>query len=345
MDLLALKNTVQKNCHIADANGAGDYTLCIYLLKMREYFRWENGFNYKDALDKKEVGSWLRKREQLWDSVQEQEYESLLVNNELCDPFESNKINQYLLPHKLIYSGGFGRNVRAHFFLGVLEKHILHEDYEILIVADEYARDLTAPPAMSQGKTIYIRKEAFHRLIWEKYEQWLWNTPDNAFAKAISFYPFETNHELALEQMTAHELDYVVAHEIGEVEAHKELGAGWEQLLQNIQHPKLELLLRAIRDLYADSISTLPKIIQQGDEASLYFYIGNLSYLRKDLYPKLLASYEQWQETKDFKHIQTQLSGDCDHWLNICLQALKLTNEHPVQAEKDLISYIENQKL
>jgi hypothetical protein len=34
--------TVQKNCHISDAQYAGDYTLCIFLLKMREFYRWEN---------------------------------------------------------------------------------------------------------------------------------------------------------------------------------------------------------------------------------------------------------------------------------------------------------------
>ena len=34
-----LIQTVQRNCHIADARHAGDYTLCVYLLKMREFYR------------------------------------------------------------------------------------------------------------------------------------------------------------------------------------------------------------------------------------------------------------------------------------------------------------------
>lgn len=37
-----LVETVQKNCHIADANHARNLTMCTYLLEMREFFRWEN---------------------------------------------------------------------------------------------------------------------------------------------------------------------------------------------------------------------------------------------------------------------------------------------------------------
>ncbi len=36
-----LARAVQTNCDIADAHHAADMTLCVYLLQMREYFRWE----------------------------------------------------------------------------------------------------------------------------------------------------------------------------------------------------------------------------------------------------------------------------------------------------------------
>ena len=32
-----LVDAVQTNCHIADARGAADLSLCIYLLQMREF--------------------------------------------------------------------------------------------------------------------------------------------------------------------------------------------------------------------------------------------------------------------------------------------------------------------
>ena len=41
-NLPQLAAVVQRNCDISDARYAGDYGLCTFLLKMREYYRWEN---------------------------------------------------------------------------------------------------------------------------------------------------------------------------------------------------------------------------------------------------------------------------------------------------------------
>ena len=51
-------DTVQHNCHIADARHAGDYTLCVYLLKMREMYRWEQGIDFTTMLTTDDVGDW-----------------------------------------------------------------------------------------------------------------------------------------------------------------------------------------------------------------------------------------------------------------------------------------------
>lgn len=40
-NLQALSTAVQHNCDIADAQHARNFTLCTYLLKMRELYRWE----------------------------------------------------------------------------------------------------------------------------------------------------------------------------------------------------------------------------------------------------------------------------------------------------------------
>ena len=44
----ALIETVQHNCHLSDAHHARDYSLCIYLLKMREFYRWEETLPFDD---------------------------------------------------------------------------------------------------------------------------------------------------------------------------------------------------------------------------------------------------------------------------------------------------------
>ena len=57
--LTELRSNVQHNCHISDALHAGDYTLCIYLLKMRESFRWENALGFDERIDNDNIGRWL----------------------------------------------------------------------------------------------------------------------------------------------------------------------------------------------------------------------------------------------------------------------------------------------
>ena len=47
-----LASAVQRNCDISDARYAGDYGLCTFLLKMREYYRWENELPFARSLPK-----------------------------------------------------------------------------------------------------------------------------------------------------------------------------------------------------------------------------------------------------------------------------------------------------
>ena len=345
LDLHSLKQTVQKNCHIADANSAGNYTLCVYLLKMREFYRWEYGYNFGDNIPREDVGNWLREREALWEGLQDAAFEKLPLNEQYFDPFDAPAINQSLQAQHLVYSAGLGHNNTAHFFLGVLARREQHDGFEIIVVADEYARDLTAPPAMSQGKTIFIRREAFYRLMWEKYEQWLWNRPDNALGRALAYYPFESDLDAALEQLTDNELASAMLHEIGEVKAHAVLGDAWEELLLQLPHSKLALMLRAIRDHYADTLSTLPALLEQENAASIHFYIGNLTNMRKDLFPSLLAAYQQWHEKGDLSALTSIARAGKSHWENLCGEALALAQSTPANLNAELIQLIEKNHL
>ena len=68
-NLPELAGVVQRNCDISDARHAGDYGLCTFLLKMREYYRWEHELPFARSLPKDELGDWLRTREQAWDRI------------------------------------------------------------------------------------------------------------------------------------------------------------------------------------------------------------------------------------------------------------------------------------
>jgi hypothetical protein len=345
LDLHQIKQAVQKNCHIADATAAGDYTLCIYLLKMREFYRWEQGINFGDALPNATVGNWLRSREQLWEVLQDESFAPITIDGTHYDPFDSAAINSALTPQHLIYSGGFGYNVKPHFFLGVLEKHEAHQDFDIYVSGDEYACDLTSPPAMSQGKNIYIRRDALRRMLWEKYEQWLWNKPDNALGRAVAYYDFEHDLDSALDVMTSNELQSIIWHEIGEVNAHYQLGEGWEKLLLHVPHSKLEIMLRAIRDLYADSLSTLPQLLEQENVPALHFFFANLTNMRKHLFPGITAAYENWHRTGDRAELHRVSQEGEAHWGGLCQQVLAYVERHPTHFTQPLVELIENSRL
>ncbi|HFD32763.1 MAG TPA: hypothetical protein ENJ28_08685 [Gammaproteobacteria bacterium] len=340
-----LAKTVQQNCHIADANHAGDYTLCIYLLKMRELYRWECEETFSTDLPNKTVGQWLRQREELWNELEENEYENIEFENISISPFESDSINKQLHPYQLVYSGGMGLNNRPHFFLAELDVAEKHDDYSLYIAGKEYARDMSAPPAMSHNNNIYIRKESFQRLLWEKLETWRWNKPDNALGRAFACYDCENNLDDALIQMTEAEVANVIQHERGEILAGKLLGEPWHQLLYSLPHSKASIMLRAIRDHLADSLTTLPALLTLDSAPSWHFYFGNLNNMRKDLCPSLIKGYDEWHEKGSLSKMSRLVDVAQQHWLSLCQQVLEIEETDIKLQQAKIENIIEQNRL
>ena len=288
---------VQRNCHIADARHASDFTLCVYLLKMREYFRWEKGYPFNASMPKEDLGSWLTAREHLWESLEEENYANLNIDGQMMDPFATDDINRSLLPRGFVYSAGIGQRAAPHFFLGQLERKTEYQGFNIVVAAKECARDLTAPPAMALHNTIFIRRESLQRMIWEKFQEWRWNKMENAMSRALSFYRFEHDLERALAEMTDSELRTVTLHEIGELMAGEQLGEAWGEMLTSLPRSRAEIMVRAVRDHLADALSTLPGLLQENRGASLHFYMANLTAMRKELFPSFAHAYKIWNDS------------------------------------------------
>ena len=340
-----LTKTIQHNCHIADASHAGDYTLCIYLLKMREFYRWEQDETFSTNLVNKTVGKWLRQREELWDGLENSEYLNIEIGKKSLSPFESDSINENLQKHQLVYSGGIGINNRPHFFLAELDVSEQHKDYNLYIAGKEYARDMSAPPAMSQQNNIYIRKESFRRLLWEKLETWRWNKPDNALGRAFACYDCEKNLDLALMQMTDAEVNNVIQHERGEILAGHLLGEKWQTLLFSLPHSTASIMLRAIRDHLADSLTTLPALVLSNSAPSWHFYFGNLNNMRKDLFPSIIKGYNEWHETGSLSKISNIIAQGQEHWLQLCQEILQINEPDIKSQQTEIQNLIERNRL
>ncbi len=341
MDIPQLINSVQLNCHISDARHAGNYTLCVYLLKMREFYRWEHQYNFTEKLSTDDIGNWLTRREALWNELDHEDYHSLTIEQSEYSPFDSQEINTKLIDNKLIYSGGYGVKNKPHFFIAELENTKTINHYKIYISGKEFARDLTSPPAMSHDKTIFIRGESFKRLIWERTDEWRWNKPENAMARAIRCYDFDNNLEQALSSMTRNELDAAVLHEIGEIQAGESL-QGWHQMMSDITFTQAEIMACAVRDHYADTLHTLPTLIENNNQASIHFYFANLTNMRKHIFPSLMKAYEKWSENNNINAIEKTISHAVNHWRDIAEQMLVLHQQDKQQCSDRIETLVDN---
>lgn len=317
IDIEDIASSVQLNCHISDANYAGYYSLCIFLLKMREYYRWEQQIPLSHPLTKSEVGEWLSRRECDWQQYEGEELKDLQIAGNSFDPFETTEINQILNPQGYVYSGGYGVFRKPHFFLAELEEQQVIDGHKVFISNKEIARDLVAPPAMIIEKQIFVRKESLRRFIWEKIEEWRWKSDsETPMARALAHYK-RSDMEKVLTDMCDNECYSAVLHEIGEAKATSLLGSEWKEILSQLPHSQLELKLRAIKDHIADSISTLPGLLETENIAALHFYFANFTGMRREIFPEAVDAYNEWVNTSNPKVLEKVCHLGKTRWLDI----------------------------
>ena len=313
---------VQINCDIADARHAGALTMCVYLLKMREYFRWEMGLDFTASLPNEAVGRWIQEREERWEELGEEPYRPVSIQGREYDPFDTEGINRALLPEGYVYSAGLGLHKVPHFFLGRLLDEQGEGAYRIYEAREECARDLTAPPAMTLGQTIFVRRESLRRMLWERLQEWRWNRKENALGEALRCYPFDEDLESALDAMTECEARTLILHEIGEIEVGRELGEDWHELLHGLPRGMAELGLRAVRDHWADCRVTLPALLEDGNRAALLFYRASLTAMRRQLFPELAEAFDRWRDGHDEGILLRTVDRGRAHWGKTAKQLL-----------------------
>jgi hypothetical protein len=147
---------------------------------------------------------------------------------------------------------------------------------------------------MLQGRAIYVRQESVRRFLWEKIEEHRWNNKSEAMRRVLAAYDFDADPEAALDRMTMAESEAMVLHELGEGLAGRQLGDDWQKMVSMLSRSTAEMVARAVRDLVADSLSTLPGLIEREALPSLHFYFANFGGMRRHLYPEAMQAYETW---------------------------------------------------
>jgi hypothetical protein len=313
----ALIDAVQRNCDRADAHHAQDLSLCTYLLQMREFFRWDSGLPLLAAPDRAAVGRWIAARERHWQSLDDagpHDFDTLPLPDRV-DPFDEAAVNDVLRPQRLLYGAGYGRFGHAQFFLAEQIGERECEGARVIIAGAEYARGLSPALAASRGDTIVVRRDAVRRWLGTKLE--LADPADRGdplIESAHAAGATACDAAQRLELLTGQAVEVMVLHELGERRAGDLLGAQWEVMLASLHDRRAELVARAVRDLLADCLVTLPALLADEARAGIPFWFASLDGLQRQFAPTWPQAYRDWRDG-DPQPLRRAAREGGDRWL------------------------------
>jgi len=120
-----------------------------------------------------------------------------------------------------------------------------------------------------------------------------------------------------LDRIAELETETLILHELGERRAAALLGPQWEEMLAALDDRRIELVARAVRDLLADCLSTLPTLLERDAFASVHFWFANLEGMRGLLAPDLRAGYLRWRgdAPAGSAALAEAVQAQREHWL------------------------------
>ncbi len=319
-----LARAVQTNCHIADARHAADLTLCTYLLQMRELFRWEQGLALGAPLPRDAVGAWIAHREREWERLEGTDFVALpLPAAPDLDPFDVDAAAAPLAALGLAYGAGLAGRERPGFFLAeLIERRELDDGVTVLVCGREHARGLFAPPAALLGRTIVLRRESFARWMWEKFEAFALKRPDGAFKAVVDAYGLDADFHAALPRLLDEQGETLLLHELGEYRAARRLEPGWAAMRLALPDRRTDLQVRAVRDLVADLETTLPTLLDRGNDTALHFWFSTFDGHRAALFPALPTAYDAWRRDGNAQALRAAVERGRDHFARVADELL-----------------------
>ncbi len=295
----ALVRAVQANCSIADARHAADLSLCIYLLQMRELFRWEQGLAFGAEVDREALGQWLACREGHWSEIEDRPWVPLPIGGRAFDAHDVEAVNAALAPLGMVYGAGLAGADRPTCFLASLAESKRRDDgLTLQVCGREFARGLFAPPAaLVGGRVIVLRRESLARWLWEKFEAFSLRRaagPMQAMTEAYALHDTRA-FVVALPRLVDDLCESLVLHEVGEHRAGLWLEPGWAAMRLALGERRTDLRVRAVRDHIADLEVTLPTLVERDEGNALHFWFANYEGLREQLFPTLADGYAAWR--------------------------------------------------
>ena len=304
-----LIKTVRKNCEISDSHHAGLFSICGLALRLRDLYKWEKELPPWIESDPSEVLDWIGDREDQWNTLEDFEYEALMISGKQYGPFDHQQINSIIEPNKLFYGSGYARSLKPTFFLAKIEEKTRINGYTVYTLGRELARDLLTIPALAQDKCVLLRKETAMYFLWDQMV-YIKKSGRPALSYALnqcglngqSLKTLKNN----LDTIFGHQKDTYIYHEIGEMNDTVFNHDIWREIIAEFPHTSVELLARAVKDLLADTNEkgTLQHIIKNRKVVSLGLYVAFLDGLAQELFPQLRASFKKFVKHRDWEIIE-----------------------------------------
>jgi len=303
--------TVQHNCHISDARDNGIYSICTLVLKLRNLYKWEHGIEPWEEPESADLLDWIEARENFWQNMGKESYQNLPLDSRAVGPWETAQVNSLITGTHLIYGSGYGRSMKAIFFLAEKIREESVEGCPVLILGKEKAKELASPFAMLQDGVISIRREPLRFFFWDHIQD-IRASSRSPLHHALDHYGLLT-HGRVNQQACRDRLDTIVDakipifiyHEVGERMQTTLDSNTLKKIIAKFPDSAIEFVCRTIKDMLADTHpqGMINFIIKEKREASLGFYVGFLDGLRKVLFPEIGEAFQQFVLDVDWQLI------------------------------------------
>ncbi|MCB2190376.1 MAG: hypothetical protein KQI62_02350 [Deltaproteobacteria bacterium] len=308
---------VKDNCAIADASVAGRFSLCGLLLRLRNLYKWERGLPPWQEQDTSQVLEWVSEREQLWEEALEKEPQPLSLNGRSYDPWDTEGINQVLVPLGLLYGAGVVGGGAPVFFLARQEKIWQTDGLVVHQLGEELTQDILFLPGLRQGSDIFLRSGPFPYLVWDLLAD---PRPSQTGFKRFALQAYGRDYREvvtnpsweALEPVLEGEMQAVLWHEMGEAGD----AAPAQELLGMAasEHPgsDVEHFVRGIKDLMADCgpQGRLAQIAAHQSQGALGLYPVWQAGFLKLLFPEIVPAVQGFMDHGDWEAVEkARLAG------------------------------------
>jgi hypothetical protein len=313
IDVNQITRQVQRNCDIADAGSGAVFSLCGFLLRLRDFYKWEHDLLPWQEPEPATLLEWVEAREEMWLEIAEEPFQPISMDGETFDAFDLDAINGRLRPSGLVYGAGYVAGMKPSFLLAELVESRRIDSLRVDTVSRELARDLYATPAMRQGERIFARRSAMLFFLWD---QILEMRPSAKAALSFAFRQYDLDVEdlrrspkemgPRLQHVAATELQAWIYHELGEAREDAFGGLLWQEMVATYAGSPVEIFARSVKDLLADTHADglLGHIVNQGLKGSLGFFVALMRSFMRMVFPEILEAFTQFLASGDWAVIE-----------------------------------------